>query len=331
MIDRLSEKRGFLARHGWGSAISKPMAGDASFRTYERLEREGVKVVLMDAPPPMENVHSYIQIARHLLNLGYSAPEIYAIDEPNGFLLIEDFGDDTYASLLQQGANEEELYCAATDFLIDLHKKGDKAIHSAAPCYDDERLLDEAALLIDWYYPEVTGRPISLELAGEYRSLWAKLLPKARAVPSTLVLRDFHVGNLMRLPRSGVRACGLLDFQDAVVGPVSYDLISLLEDARRAIPEALVSDMYQRYIQAFPDIDGASFDQSCAFMAAQRHAKVIGIFTRLYRRDGKTSYLRHIPHIWNLLERALANPLLAELGDWFDRNLPREMRKEPKT
>lgn len=330
MINRLAEKRSFLVRHGWENAISEPMAGDASFRRYERLERDGARVILMDAPPPMENVRPYIQIARHLLNLGYSAPEIYAIDEPNGFLLIEDFGDDTYASLLQQGADEAELYCVATDVLIDLHAKGAKAIPSGVPLYDDERLLDEAALLIDWYYPEAMGRSISPELATEYRALWAKLLPKARSVPSTLVLRDFHVGNLMRLPRPGVKACGLLDFQDAVVGPISYDLISLLEDARRFIPATLVSDMYQRYIQAFPGIDSTGFDQSCAFMAAQRHAKVIGIFTRLYRRDGKTGYLRHIPHIWNLLERALAYPLLAELQDWFDKNLPHDMRLEPK-
>ena len=288
-------------------------------------------MILMDAPPPMENVRPYIRVARQLLGLGYSAPEIYAADEANGFLLIEDFGDDTYSRLLLQEESEESLYRLAVDVLIDLHKRGDKAAPADIPSYDDDRLLDEAALLIDWYYPEAMGQPISPGLAAEHRSLWKALLPEARAVHSTLVLRDFHVDNLMRLPRPGVKACGLLDFQDAVAGPITYDLASLLEDARRDISPALISAMRLRYIRAFPEIDPIGFDRSWAVMAAQRHAKVIGIFTRLYRRDGKTAYLGHIPRVWKLLEKALrSTPSLAPLESWMNENIPKEKRTEPE-
>lgn len=319
----------FLRGLGWGTAERHPLPGDASFRRYVRLAGPTGRAMLMDAPPLKEDVRPFMFIARHLAGLGYSAPKVLAADEANGFLLLEDLGDDTFTRLLAQGADEESLYRLATDLLIDLHGRGEWAMPPGLPPYDDARLLDEAALLIDWYLPEMIGAPVSAADRAAYLGLWRDLLPLARAVPDTLVLRDFHVDNLMRLDRPGVAACGLLDFQDAVAGPLTYDLVSLLEDARRDIDPVLIRTMRERYLSAFPALDRTDFDASWAVLAAQRHAKVIGIFTRLLRRDGKPVYLGHIPRLWRLLDAALRHPALADLAGWLDRHLPPSRRGTP--
>jgi len=167
-------------------------------------------------------------------------------------------------------------------------------------------------------------------LREEYLALWRNLLPVARGVPSSLVLRDYHVDNLMVLPgRSGVAACGLLDFQDAVIGPRSYDLVSLLEDARRDVPGALAEAMLARYLAAFPELDRRAFAASFAVLAAQRNCKIVGIFTRLCVRDGKPIYLRHIPRVWRLIATDLRHPELAPMARWLDRHLPPALRGIP--
>lgn len=327
----MSEREGvieaFLARHGWGSARRGRLAGDASFRHYDRIAEGERRAVLMDAPPPKEDVRPFVAIARHLQALGYSAPRLLAVDEEAGLLLLEDFGDATYTRLLAGGADEEALYQLAVDVLADLHGR-DGAIPAGLPPYDDQRLLAEASLLVDWYVPAV-AQPLSAAARAEYEAIWQGLFPLARAVPETLVLRDFHVDNLMLLDRPGLAACGLLDFQDAVAGPVTYDLMSLLEDARRDIDAELIARMRERYLAAFPNLDRDAFAASWAVLAAQRHAKVIGIFTRLCRRDGKPHYLVHIPRVWRLLEQALAHPALHPLASWLDRHVPRERRVVP--
>ncbi|MCR6629980.1 MAG: phosphotransferase [Magnetospirillum sp.] len=317
----------FLAEAGWGEAERGRLAGDASFRHYDRLRRGGECAVLMDAPPPKEDVRPFVRIARHLEKLGYSAPRLLAVDEENGLLLLEDLGDATYTRLLAKGHDEAALYALATDVLADLHAQAE-AIPAGLPPYDDERLLTEACLLTDWYLPAV-GRPVSEAARAEYARLWTDLFPLARAVPGTMVLRDFHVDNLMLLERPGLKACGLLDFQDAVAGPVTYDLMSLLEDARRDIDAGLIAAMKARYLARFPALDRAVFDASWAVMAAQRHAKVIGIFTRLCKRDGKPVYLDHIPRVWRLLEQACAHPALRDVQQWLDTHIPKEDRTVP--
>jgi aminoglycoside/choline kinase family phosphotransferase len=320
----------FLTRHGWGRAARGKLAGDASFRRYDRLvANDGRSAVLMDAPPPEEDVRPFVMIENHLVALGYSAPRLLAADLEAGLLLLEDLGDDTFTRLLAEGESEDDLYRLAVDQLIDLHGKGRAAIPAGLAPYDDDRLRTEALLLCDWYAAEMN--PLPAEARAGYIALWQKLFPVARAVPETLVLRDFHVDNLLRLKaRPGVAACGLLDFQDAVAGPVTYDLMSLLEDARRDIDPRLVAALRRHYLHAFPTLDAAAFDASWAVLAAQRHAKVIGIFTRLCRRDGKPAYLRHIPRLWRLLEQALTHPALADLQDWFDRYLPKDKRGVPQ-
>ncbi len=321
----------FLDACGWGGAVPAPLAADASFRAYWRLRQDDRRAVVMDAPPPREDVGAYVSIAAILHGLGLSAPEIFAEDRAQGFLLIEDFGDDSYNRALAGGADEPALYALAVDTLVALQQAVAANGPAKLPPYDLTRLLDEAALLVDWYLPAVSGRPLDPALREEYLTLWRGLLPLAtEPFAPTLVLRDYHIDNLMLLhDRAGVRRCGLLDFQDAVRGPPAYDLVSLVEDARRDVAPALREAMIARWLGAFPALDRRTFRMSAAVLAAQRNSKIIGIFTRLWRRDGKPGYLAHIPRVWRLLEQDLAAPALAPIGNWLDRHLPPGARRAP--
>lgn len=336
MTTREQRLQHFLQEAGWGGADRRHLADDASFRRYERIVRGERRAVLMDAPPPQEKIRPFHDIQRLLLTMDLSAPRPLATDEEAGFLLLEDFGDRTYTRALAEGADESLLYALATDLLIALHQRWPAHIGAADEIaslspYDARALEPEVLLLTDWYHEAVTGRPIASALREDCLALWRALWPLAAGVPTTLVLRDYHVDNLMILEgRAGVAACGLLDFQDALVGPVTYDLVSLLEDARRAVSPGVVDAMRARYLAAFPALDRDAFDAAFALLGAQRNAKIIGIFTRLSRRDGKHGYLRLIPHVWRLLEGDLEHPLLADLKAWFDRVYPPTLRRAPE-
>jgi len=320
----------FLNACGWGGLVPAPIAGDASFRRYYRLRSKGRQAVVMDAPPPHEDVRPYIAVSALLRALGFSAPEVLAEDSDGGFLLIEDFGDDTYTRLLNSGADERALYTLAVDTLIELQRAAERRGTLDLPPYDSERLLAEAALLVDWYVPAAYGSPLCDTLREEYLAAWRAVLPQAAVEGDTLVLRDYHVDNLMLLAdRRGIRSCGLLDFQDAVCGPPSYDLVSLLEDARRDVPVELRRSLTEGYIAAFPRRDRPALLRSAAILAAQRNCKILGIFTRLWKRDGKPGYLVHIPRIWRLLEEELSHPALAPIKQWLDCHLPRAARHVP--
>ena len=318
----------FLTDVGWAGVEPAPLAADASFRRYFRLAENGRRAVLMDAPPPHEDVRPYINVAGLLRGHGLSAPEIYAEDREQGLLVIEDFGNDTYTRLLAAGGDEAALYALAIDTLVALQHAVTEPPN--LPRYDEAVLIAEALLLTDWYAPAVLGAPLSADAREEYAELWRAVLPLAALPGPTLVLRDYHVDNLMLLPeRAGVQGCGLLDFQDALCGPASYDLVSLLEDARRDVPEGLREAMIARYLAALPEVDGGAFRRSAAILAAQRNAKIIGIFTRLWRRDGKPQYLGHIPRVWRLLEGDLREPALRGIARWLDRHLPPHLRRVP--
>lgn len=328
--DRAALIDAFLAGTPWRDAARVPLTADASFRRYVRLHGGPRPALVMDAPPPMEDVRPYLTVARHLTRLGFSAPEIWAEDADAGLLVIEDFGDETYTRRLAAGGDEAALYRAAVDVLVALHRAPD-ATAVALPAYDRATLLDEVVRLLDWYYPAIFGAPAPADLKAEFEGLWRSLFPLADATPPTLVLRDYHVDNLMCLDdRTGVAAVGLLDFQDAVIGAPAYDLVSLLEDARRDVPADLGAAMMARYVAAFPALDAEAFGAAAAMLAAQRSARIIGQFTRLLVRDGKPVYLRHIPRVWRWLEQDLAHPALAPMRAWIDAVFPPEARRIPE-
>jgi aminoglycoside/choline kinase family phosphotransferase len=332
MNDRDAAIGRFLDDAGFGSAARDPLPGDASFRRYIRLTGGPEPALLMDAPPRREDVRPYVRVARHLTALGFSAPRVLATDPAQGFVAVEDFGDATFTRLLAVGEDETALYELAIDTLVALHRMpAAKTTALEVPEYDDARLLTEARLLTDWFAPAALGGAMPAKAIDEYERLWRDVLPLARTVPTSLVLRDFHVDNLMRLPgRDGTAACGLLDFQDAVIGPVTYDLVSLLKDARRDLAPGLREAMTERYLAAFPEWNRDHVAASAAVLSAQRNAKIVGIFTRLWKRDGKPVYLRHIPRVWRLLEDDLRHPALAPLRMWFDAHVPSALRKAPE-
>lgn len=333
MADRASARRAFVAANGWGDARESLLAGDASFRTYYRLNRSDKTAVVMDAPPPQEDVRPFVRLARHLRTLGLSAPEILAVDEVGGFLLEEDLGDSTYARWIngsRRGDDERAMYTLATDVLVHLAVQGSAAILPGLARYDGEPLIDAAMLLPEWYLPQVAGRPASTDELDSYRLAWRACLRALPASPTTLVLRDYHQDNLLWLrDRPGVRACGLLDFQDATTGHPAYDLMSLVEDARRDIADELRAAMIEHYLDRAGVADHQSFMAAFAILGAQRHARVVGLFVRLLRRDGKPTYLPHLPRVWRLLERSLCHEAMAPLRHWVDAHIPHDQRGIP--
>jgi len=330
MTERARAIAEFLDAAGWAGAERRLLAADASFRRYERLWHDGTSRVLMDAPPPRENVRAFDQIARTLIDLGLSAPRPLEVDAAAGLMLLEDLGDRTFTRALAENVDEATLYRLAIDVLIALHRHWQPDPEAAPASYDDARLLQEVRLLPDWFLPALRGAPTPEPVREAYIEAWRAVLGRVRAGPDCLVLRDYHVDNLMLLEgREGVAACGLLDFQDAVIGPPAYDVVSLLEDARRDIGAGVAAEMLARYLEAFPELDRAGFMESYAVLGAQRAAKIVGIFTRLSRRDGKDQYLRHIPRVWRILTAGLEHPVLAPVKAWFDREVPAAERRAP--
>lgn len=325
---READIEAFLAAAGWAGAVRRYLAGDASFRRYDRVLKDGRRAVLMDAPPEHEDTRPFVKVASLLRRLGLSAPEVLAADNDLGLVLVEDLGGDTYTRLLAAGADEHRLYALATDVLVELHRRFDAA--DELPRFDDARAEEEVERLIDWYWPAAMGEPIAAQPRAEYRHAWRQALTLGRRVPESIALFDYHVDNLLWLKdRPGVAACGLLDFQDAVMAPVAFDLMSLIEDARRDVPAALAQALVERYLAAFPQVDRGDFAQSFAVFGAQRHARILGTFARLLVRDGKPAYLKHVPRVWRQLEGALTHPALRPVRAWFDRHLPAGRRVVP--
>ena len=318
----------FLADQGLSAARRTPLTGDASTRRYQRLHPAGRRsLILMQAPHPTAELLPFIEIAGLLAPLGLSVPAIIAADAEAGLLLLEDFGDATFSGALDRGADPEPLYRLATDVLITLHRGFRDTI---GPLYDAEAFVAQVMLL-----PELVF-PMKSSVYSDFETAWRAVMPAALGGPTTLLLRDYHAGNLMHLPeRPGVRACGLLDFQDAGIGPAAYDVISLVEDARRDLPPGLANAMIEHYLSAFSDLDRVAFRRAGTVLAAIRHTRVIAVFLRLARR-GKPGYLPYLPRVWRLLDRHLAEPALAPVARWFERHLPADQRPrlpvtEPKS
>jgi aminoglycoside/choline kinase family phosphotransferase len=315
MDQREQDRHTFLRAHGWDGGPEAALQSDASFRRYFRVTIGGEPRLVMDAPPGQEDVGPFVTIAEHLLSLGLSAPWIYAADRDRGFVLLEDFGDDTYTRLLGGGAAEEPLYALAIDALIALHRHPQaKALH--LPAYDRPALLEKAGLFAEWYVPALGSVAEPDDFRSRFLAAWNAVFDALPPAPTTLVLRDYHVDNLMLLRgREGAAACGLLDFQDAAIGAMPYDVVSLLEDARRDIADDLAAAMLERYHQAMPKLDREVFSRWYAVLGAQRHCRIAGVFVRLWARDGKDVYLGHIPRVVRLLARALEHPAMAPVRD----------------
>ncbi|WP_184057962.1 aminoglycoside phosphotransferase family protein [Sphingomonas aerophila] len=309
---------GFLAAHGWAGARIDPLAGDASFRRYFRVEHQGRRAVLMDAPPPNEDPRPFLEVARWLSERGFAAPVIHAADEEVGLVLLEDFGDARMREVIDTDDGlTVPLYESAVDALVALRK------HPAGPfpAYDRAVLHREADLFVDWYC-----QAVGLDVDREgWRAAWDAVLDHGLPQTPVTVLRDYHAENLMLLGEG--RPLGLLDFQDALAGHPAYDLVSLLQDARREVDPNLEDVMLDRYLAATGEGDG--FMAAYHVLGAQRNAKVIGIFTRLWQRDGKPRYGALCPRVWGYLERDLSQPVLAPVARWFDDNVPPEKRGDP--
>ena len=325
---RLQRRAELLASVGWADATGAPLAGDASFRSYQRYNQGGQTLVLMDAPPPHEDVRPFAAVGRWLCDNGYAAPQIRAVDAEAGYLLLEDLGDDLFARALSGGAMEEELYAAAVDVMADFQGK-------PVPAFLDPYLLDflitEARLFTDWYAPFVAGLDLGAKQIADFEERWRTALAGAMAIGSpVVVLRDYHAENLLWLPeRSALQRVGLIDFQDALVGSMAYDLTSLLKDIRREVPDALVEKMLRRYL-AHPVAAGLNeheFRAAFAVIGAQRITKIIGIFSRLSERDDKPGYLDYLPRLWHLLSVELAHPALTDVAAWFANTVPPAYRK----
>ncbi len=334
MSDRSGIMTNFLAENGWGKATRLPLADDASFRRYDRLSAKTTingrdKAVLMDAPPKFEDVRPFVAVAHHLQKLGLAAPKIIASDVEHGFLLLEDMGNDLFARVIEKHPEQEkDLYELAILGLIHLHNAPPPA--NIAP-YDVEILRNEICLFADWYLPAVTGKPLMGRVREEFLGLWQDIFPLVTQDLNCLILRDYHAENLMlRSGYDGLARLGLLDFQDALMGHPAYDLVSLLQDARRDVSPALEADMLRHYLDETGQ-NNQNFIRDYAILGAQRNIKIIGIFTRLSVRDGKDSYLGKIAAVWTMLERDLAHPILSPVKSWLAHHIPPQMRAKKFT
>ncbi len=349
-VARLQALRRFLDAAGYAEARRLRMAGDASTRSYARLVRDDGVVILMNSPPRpdgpaiydgksysaavhlAEDVKPFVAVAGGLRERGFSAPAIHHADLDAGFLITEDFGSVGFVEG-DPPAPINARYEAATDLLAALHRETLPEILPLAPqlnysipVFDTDALLTEMGLMLDWYLPD-RGVDPSDSMRADFIAMWRDLLRKPVSAPKTWVLRDFHSPNLIWLgERQSIAKVGIIDFQDTVLGPTGYDLASLLQDARIDVPEQLELALLTRYIKARraddDNFDPAGFAELYAIMSAQRNTKLLGIFARLNRRDGKPQYLRHQPRIWTYLGRSLAHLALAPAREWYAANVP---------
>jgi N-acetylmuramate 1-kinase len=350
-LNRWQSGNDFLHRAGWGTAHRKFLQGDASHRRYERIEEKDRHCVLMDMPrmsdgPVIragkpysalahlaEGVEPFIAMTKTLQQLDLSAPQIFASQPEDGFLLLEDLGPQVYFDMAARGEDMTAPMRAAIDVLVHLsarfnHPQCTKNLDALSlPAYDRAALQIEVELLPDWYWPRLKNTTIAPAEHAEFLELWQPLWQHLEEGPRICALRDYHSPNLIWMPqRTGIARVGLLDYQDAVWGHPAYDLMSLLQDARRDVPQEVEAEMYTYYWQALAhtdvEYDREDFDLAYAILGAQRATKILGIFARLAERDHKPAYLAHMPRVRAYLERNLHHPYLKPLKQWFDRHLP---------
>lgn len=333
------------------------LQGDASARRYERLvDHKGQSSLFMDMPAKAEptpadgsapysqlvhlaeDISAVVAVNKQLRTAGFSAPAVIAADLENGFAIVEDFGDAVFATLENYGAEVAEPIKTAVEVLADIAEsdwpfevKIDHRVHTIAE-FDAPALMAEADLLMSWFWPLINGDVPTHDLCSEYAALWKPLLEAVQDDNPVWVMRDYHSPNLIWLDENAGNArVGIIDTQDAVMGSPAYDLASLLQDARLDVATVVEIEMLDHYAACRRGVN-ASFDEarfrtSYAILGAQRAAKILGIFARLSKRDGKPGYLQHVPRVSALLERNLQHPALADLKAWFDRHLPPVLRE----
>lgn len=346
--------------NGGGDRELRYLQGDASVRRYGRLLRHGAAdAILMDWPrqpdgPPIRNglpysrlahlaedVRPFVAVAEALRTAGLTVPRIQAQDLDNGFLLLDDLGDRVFGREMTSGsADQATLWTAAVEALVELSQApapsalpvaGD-GVHHVSP-YDTEAMAIETELIVDWYWPALRGAPVDTQERAEFTRLWGEVFAELAKMPAAWVLRDYHSPNLLWLPeREGIARVGVIDFQDAMRGPAAYDLVSLLQDARVDVAPELETRLFNHYcdgVSARGSFDRDAFAFAYAALGAQRNTKIVGIFARLAKRDGKPQYLQHVPRLWGYLDRDLAHPRLAGLKRWYDNHFPADARAIP--
>lgn len=314
---------GFLAANGWGDAVIRPLAGDASNRRYFRLSLAAETRLLMDAPPPAEDVRPFVKVGDGLRKLGLSAPRVFAADEGQGFLLLEDFGDDVVGAVLRRAPERErDIYAQAIDILARLATVPPPV---PLPPYDADALMQEAMLFPEWYARAAGLTADVPAFRAAWEACWQDVLRETSIMP-VMALRDFHADNLMVIDRPAERGLGLLDYQDALAGHQAYDLVSFLQDARRDLSSGLEDEMIDLFIDKAGIADREAFLASYEVLGAQRNVKILGIFVRLRDRDGKAGYVERLPRVWGHVARNFAHPALRPVRDWFDRFVPPEKR-----
>jgi N-acetylmuramate 1-kinase len=362
VIDREDVKAAFLQKAGLARAERRKLPADASTRSYERLHLpSGATLMLMDAPPRAESpicdpdwsqderrkagwnamarlaggkVEAFAATAAFLREQGLSAPRIDALDAQQGLAVIEDFGEGIFARLIEQGQDEGELYLAAMDALARLHEQAPPAVLKAGDIawplltYDAVALKAGADLFVEWQPKLNPALNFDERALAEWDELWTGIAARGEAGASVFAHRDYHAENLLWLPdRAGPARVGMIDFQDALLAHPSWDLHSLLQDARRDVSPELERAALDRYFSHRPGLDREAFMADYAALAVLNEARILGVFARLITRDGKPRYRQFLPRLWRHLERNLRNPALADLKRWFDTYVPMEARQ----
>ena len=359
--ERDAARTAFLAVHGFDDARREPLAGDASTRLYERLHRpNGSSLIFMDQPQSLESapcppdatpaervglgynatarlaagrVEAFIAVADYLRSRGFSAPRILAADAPAGLAVLEDLGDDLFARRIAAGADEAELYEASIDLQVALHDQAPPGILESQGArwpllnYDALALSVGVDLFLEWWPKFAGARAFGPEAVAEWNALWTPIRLRGEAGARVFCHRDYHSENLIWLPpRKGAARVGLLDFQDALRGHPAWDLLHLLQDARRDVDPALEAAMLERYLAARPIEDPEAFQADYRALAALNAVRILFIFARQVSGLGRPRYRTFMPRVWRALERNLQDPALAPLRAWFDREVPREQR-----
>ncbi|MEO0392626.1 MAG: phosphotransferase [Pseudomonadota bacterium] len=343
--DRSVLAEAFVDKYGWSEAERTMLDSNAWDRPLIRLVDRTVEphsqAVFMDWQAPGIVLQRFMRMQELLLSLGITTPKTLARDMEHGFMLVEDFGEDLYSKLIDNGEDAKPLLTQATKLLIALQKRFAEPMGRGLKEYDAATYADQAALFLDAYMrgadllPE---DPMELqELVEIFLQVWEAAMHPVYELPQTLIVRDYIPENLMRIDvsdednelaePSGLRQIGVLNFQDGGIGPGIYDLVSLLEDVRRDVHPDLTRAMIQGYLKSFPDIDPAQFQTAYNILKAQRLTRVLGTFARAAIDEGDDSNMQYIPRCWQLLEDVLEKePELDGVRAWFDRNVPAEFR-----